>query len=206
MSVNQAGETGSFLDGHAPPLGRRVARRPSDPRAAVFCQWGQRHDFPKGFDEGDGTLLIDGQDASGSFSGLTIPQGVTFDNLIIRNNARVIVDDPILVNDGVQILSGSILTHSVGQTNGLEITAQSVLVDETSTIDVSEKGYRGGLRDGNPNHQGVTTNETLGSSFRSGGVGGQSCRPPLDRVLRYLRSWSFQPPLVRRGNARRLVD
>lgn len=125
--------------------------------------------YLKGLNESDGTLVVDGQGLGGNFSGLPIPQGVTFDNLIIRNGARVIVDDPIEVNDSVQILTGSILTHSVGNTNGLQITARSVFVDATSAIDVDAKGYRGGARDGNASNRGETLHGQPGAAPRSGG-------------------------------------
>ncbi len=125
--------------------------------------------FLKGLNESDGTLVVDGQGLVGNFSGLPIPQGVVFDNLIIRNSARVSVDDPIEVNNSIQILTGSILTHSVGNTNGLQINAVSLFVDATSAIDVDGKGYRGGDRDGNVSDYGETLAGQLGAIPRSGG-------------------------------------
>ena len=125
--------------------------------------------FLLGFGSSNGTLIVDGQGVASPFSNLPIPVGFTFDNIIIRNNARAIVDDPIFVNDSLQVLTGSILTHSVAQTNGLRISAARVLVDATSSIDVSGKGYRGGHRDGNANNQGETLNGQLGASVHSGG-------------------------------------
>jgi hypothetical protein len=125
--------------------------------------------FLKGPEEQDGTLVVDGQGIASPFSGLPIPVGVIFDNIIIRNTARVVADDPIVVRNALEIQTGSILTHSVNQTNGLRIIAKSVVVDGTSAIDVSAKGYRGGQRDGNANNQGETLYGQLGANVRSGG-------------------------------------
>jgi len=102
-------------------------------------------------------------------SALPIPPGYVFDNVIIRNVARVVADDALVVSNGVEILTGSILTHSLEQTNGLRISARRIEVDATSSIDVSGRGYRGGRRDGNPNNEGFTLGGILGSTYRSGG-------------------------------------
>lgn len=121
------------------------------------------------FGASNSTLVVDGQGVASPFSNLPIPVGFTFNNIIIRNNARAIVDDPIVVSDSLQILTGSILTHTTGQTNGLRITAGDVFVDATSSIDVSGKGYRGGQRDGNGSNRGETLGGQLGAQVRSGG-------------------------------------
>jgi len=121
------------------------------------------------FGSSNSTLVVDGQGVSSPFSSLPIPVGFTFDNIIIRNNARVIVDDLIVVNDSLRIETGSILTHSVTQTNGVRITAARVFVDGTSAIDVTGKGCRGGWRDGNPSAQGETLDGQVGASARAGG-------------------------------------
>ena len=121
------------------------------------------------FSASNSTLVVDGQGVASPFTALPIPNEFTFDHIIIRNNARAIVDDPIVVNDSLQILTGSILTHSVAQTNGVRITAKRVFVDATSAIDVSGKGYRGGRRDGNSNDRGETLNGQPGAQVRAGG-------------------------------------
>ncbi|MCB1102640.1 MAG: Ig-like domain-containing protein, partial [Kiritimatiellae bacterium] len=126
--------------------------------------------FLLGFGSSNGTLVVDGQGVSSPFSSLPIPVGFTFDNIIIRNNARAIVDDPIIVNDSLRIETGSILTHSVAQTNGLRINAARVIVDGTSAIDVTGKAYRGGRRDGNVSNSGETLGGQAGATIvRSGG-------------------------------------
>ena len=125
--------------------------------------------FLRGAEEGDGTLVVDGQGANSPFSPLPIPPGYVFDNVVMRNSARVVVDSPLVVNDTVQVLTGSVLTHSLSSETGLSIQARRVEVDGTSSIDVSAKGYRGGSRDGNASTLGLTLEGLEGARARSGG-------------------------------------
>jgi Bacterial Ig domain/Bacterial Ig-like domain (group 2) len=126
--------------------------------------------FLKGLDETNGTLYFDGQGASTTYSKLPIPPGFVFDNIIIRNNARVLADDTIVVTDSVEVLSNSILSHSTADEDGARIEARRVFVDDTSAIDVSGRGYPGGRAAGNTtNDRGLTLGGVLGASSRSGG-------------------------------------
>ena len=125
--------------------------------------------FLKGIDEEDGTLVVDGQNAPSAFSRLPIPPGYVFDNIILQNSARVIADDLLEVRDALEVLTGSILTHSLSSEAGLRIEARRVFVDGTSSIDVSGKGYRGGHRDGNDRDEGLTLDGQVGAAYRSGG-------------------------------------
>jgi len=125
--------------------------------------------FLKGPEELNGTLVIDGQGVVGPFNGLPIPVGVTFDNIILRNNARVVVDDPIVVGNSLEVRTGAVLTHTTAQTNGLHITARNVIVDATSAIDVTGRGYRGGHRDGRALNEGETLGGQSGALVHSGG-------------------------------------
>ncbi len=125
--------------------------------------------FLKSVEESNGTLVVDGQGASSAFSTLPIPPGYVFDNIVIRNNARVVADDVLVANDAIRILSGSILTHSSESEAGLTIDAARLEVDETSFIDVSARGYRGGYRDGNNRCEGLTLGGLPGSIHVSGG-------------------------------------
>ncbi|MBM2828438.1 MAG: hypothetical protein HW408_970, partial [Actinobacteria bacterium] len=118
-----------------------------------------------------GELVIDGQGQAMPDASVPYPSGYVFDRIVIRNNARVIANQPLRANESIQVLGGSILTHPVGLEAGLVIEAKRVEVDGTSSIDVTGKGYRGGHRDGS-----VTCNgETLGggtdggAAYRSGG-------------------------------------
>ncbi|MBU0679558.1 MAG: Ig-like domain-containing protein [Verrucomicrobia bacterium] len=138
--------------------------------------------FLKGVDEGGGTLVVDGQGAGSSFSALPIPPGHVFDNIIIRNTARVVADDELVVSNKIEILTGSIMTHSLMLTDGVRITCKRLEIDSSSSIDVGAKGYRGGERDGNPNNSGFTLAEQMGSSQSAGGsyggYGGASAGVP----------------------------
>jgi hypothetical protein len=116
-----------------------------------------------------GDLIIDGQSATTPHASSPIPPGYVFDNILLRNNARVVADDPLKVNGSLRVLSGSILTHSLSSEEGLTIRASRVEVDATSAIDVSAKGYRGGLRDGNALCEGITLGGLPGAISQSGG-------------------------------------
>ncbi|HOH28886.1 MAG TPA: Ig-like domain-containing protein, partial [Candidatus Hydrogenedentes bacterium] len=124
--------------------------------------------FLKGVEENSGTLVIDGQGVSSTFSMLSIPPGYIFDNIIIRNEARVVADMPLEVNDTLSILTGSILTHTRGNESGIQIIADHIYVDETSSMDLSAKGYRGGNREGGDS-TGLTLGGIAGALYRSGG-------------------------------------
>ena len=125
--------------------------------------------FLKSVAEGNGTLVVDGQGASMPWSALPIPPGYVFDNIVIRNGARAIVAQPLVVSNRLSIETGSIVTHPIEFTNGLQIVARRVEIDATSSMDVSAKGYRGGRRDGNPSPRGLTLGGLEGAAFLSGG-------------------------------------
>ncbi len=125
--------------------------------------------FLRDVNETGGTLVVDGQGTGSTFSSLPIPPGYVFDNVILRNAARVVADNPIEVNDELQILTGSILTHSQGSESGLVVRAARVLIDDTSSIDVDGKGYAGARRDGNGASSGWTLYGQAGANSRSGG-------------------------------------
>lgn len=129
--------------------------------------------FIRSVAETGGTLIVDGQGAGSSFSALPIPPGYVFDNVIIRNSARVVADDPIVVSNELQILTGSIVTHTAGQEAGVRIEARTLVVDATSSIDVTGKGYPGGERPGNINtNEGRTLGGQIGAAIRAGGAYG----------------------------------
>lgn len=119
--------------------------------------------------ESGGTMIVDGQGAGSIFSPLSFPPGYTFTNIIIRNNARVIVDDTLQAAGKISVLDGSILTHTLGLENGLRIQAGDLYIDSTSSIDVSGKGFRGGLSDGNSNCEGLTIGGIRSANYQSGG-------------------------------------
>ena len=126
--------------------------------------------FLKSITETNGTLVVDGL-GSDTYTTLPIPPGYVFDNIILRNNARVIADDPLQVAGELRLESGSILSHSVNVTSGLTINARRVSIDATSKIDVSEKGYLGGKR-GTTTCSGYTLNGLSGPTKYGGGTYG----------------------------------
>ena len=129
--------------------------------------------FLRGVDEGGGTLVVDGQGVGSSFSSLPIPPGYVFDNIILRDSARVVADDELVVSNRIEVLTGSILTHSLTHEAGLRIRARHLVIDETSAIDVVGKGYRGGLADGNASLRGHTLGGQDGAlSYAGGSYGG----------------------------------
>ncbi|MBU4011821.1 MAG: hypothetical protein KJ882_13765, partial [Proteobacteria bacterium] len=138
--------------------------------------------YIKGVSETNGTLVMDGQGTASAFSPLPVPAGYVFDNIIIRNQARVIADDPIVVTDTLSVLTGSIITHTAGSHDGISISAARVYIDETSSIDVSGKGYAGGQTTGNSGTAGLTLGsqtgaaQYIGGSY--GGYGGSGSTPP----------------------------
>jgi len=125
--------------------------------------------FLKNIAQTGGTLVVDGRSPSDPYTSLPIPPGYIFDGIVIRNQARVVADTPLVVTGKLSVEGGSILTHSLGSEAGLVIQAGRVEVDETSSIDVSAKGYRGGNRDGNVHCEGVTLGGLSGARSRSGG-------------------------------------
>lgn len=132
--------------------------------------------FLKGMEDAGGTLVVDGQGVATQFAPLPIPAGYVFDDIILRNGARVLVDTPLVVEDSLRVETGSVLTHSTRSETGLQVEADHVYVDATSSIDVSSRGYRGGKRDGNDSSNGETLGGLDWVMFRSagsyGGYGG----------------------------------
>ncbi len=121
---------------------------------------------------GNGTLVIDGQGAATSFTAFVVPTGYVFDHIRLRNNARVTADVPVVAAGTLSLTGGSTLTHSLESVAGLTIRAARVEVDETSSIDVSARGYRGGNRDGNPRCEGLTLGALPGATSSAAGAYG----------------------------------
>ena len=122
--------------------------------------------FIKQEQETGGELIVTGQGPTSPWTDLNIPSGYTFDSLSLRNNARVITYDPIVVTGKVLITGDSILTHNSTNENGLSIQASVVQVDFGSAIDVTGRGYIGGRSDW---EQGRTLGNEYGSYRGAGG-------------------------------------
>jgi hypothetical protein len=121
----------------------------------------------------NGELVIDGGNVETPDDSVTIPGGYVFDTITLRNQAKVVASEPIQVTDTLNVLTGSRLSHPRGLEAGLVIAARAVLVDATSVIDASAKGWRGGLRDGNADTRGETLGGQLSAAtFYMGGSHG----------------------------------
>jgi hypothetical protein len=95
----------------------------------------------------NGDLIIDngsGAPAQQTGNRSPIPPGYVLDNIIIQNGANVIADQPVTVTGSVQVLNSSVLTHSASNEPGISITAKRVVIDGSSRIDVSGRGYGAG--------------------------------------------------------------
>jgi len=115
-----------------------------------------------------GDLIVDGFGGVAPPDTTTIPGGMTFDSVILRNGVRALADDGIEVTGTLQLAGDTTLTHSRGHEPGLQIRAGAVLVGAGSAIDVSGRGYAGG------NHSdfgesGATLGNVAGSKAGNGG-------------------------------------
>jgi large repetitive protein len=115
-----------------------------------------------------GDLIIDGNNMIQPDNTSIIKGGLIFDNIIIRNRAKILADNAITVNDTLRLTGNSILTHSTGNESGLQINAARVEVDESSLIDVTGKGYAGGNNSGDGENA-VTLGGLRGSGRANGG-------------------------------------
>jgi hypothetical protein len=96
---------------------------------------------------------------------------------IAVDGATVTIDGPHSFNS-VQLVNGAVLTHSANtttQTHELNLTVNhQVIVDATSAIDVTGKGYQAGYTAGNTKVGGATSSS--GGSY--GGLGGAGSNGP----------------------------
>ena len=135
--------------------------------------------------QSNGELVFSGQPGNSGWTAITIPEGFTFDNITLRNNARVVADTPLNISGRFLVTGNSVITHSDGSETGLSITASEVRIDEESFIDVSGRGYRGG--NGGFYESAITLGGITGSQAGSGGsYGGKGAgNGTLDSGLAY---------------------
>ncbi|HIJ86427.1 MAG TPA: hypothetical protein HPP97_01945 [Desulfuromonadales bacterium] len=115
-----------------------------------------------------GELVFTGQAGSSAWTTISIPAGYSFDNVTLRNSARVVADSHLQVSGLFLVTGNSVITHPEGNEAGLSITARDIQVDEGSSIDVTGRGYRGG-RQGVWYDPAVTLGGIPGSQAGSGG-------------------------------------
>ena len=123
--------------------------------AGTYGTGGHGTIFLKARDQENGDLVIDGHNLDQGPDSVIIPSGTIFDNITIRNGTLVIAERDVTVTGTLRLTGGSILAHPVASEDGLEIDAGSVVVEEGSAIDVSGRGYSGGV-------SGSETAHTLG--------------------------------------------
>ncbi|MFA7059589.1 MAG: hypothetical protein WC156_02075, partial [Pedobacter sp.] len=152
LDISTLNQTGINVDGGQGAYGARAAN------GTIFL---------KQQTQTSGELVIDGLAGSTAWTTLAIPVGYTFDNITLRNSARVVTDSPLQVTGRLLLTGNSTLTHSQGNEAGLAITAATVQVDAGSAIDASGRGYSGG---GTGNWDpGLTLGGQTGSENATGG-------------------------------------
>jgi hypothetical protein len=118
-----------------------------------------------------GTLVIDAASQAQPPDTTSIPGGLTFDNIEIRNGAHVVADSGLTVLDTLRVMNGSVLTHSQANESGLYIEAASIVVEEGGSIDVTGRGYPGGDWSGH-GQTGSTLGNLPGAQSGNGGAYG----------------------------------
>ena len=125
--------------------------------------------YLRGPGESFGRLVIDGFGRLNPQDTAVIPDGLTFDSVILRGGVHVINENGVTVDGTLRLENDATLTHPPGSEAGLQIDVTRLEIDATSAIDVSGRGYRGG-RD--TNEPGVTLNGQAGSTHHQGGSHG----------------------------------
>ena len=152
LDLSTLNQTGINVDGGQGAYGPRAAN------GTIFL---------KQQTQGTGELVIDGLAGSTAWTTLAIPTGYTFDNITLRNSARVVTDSPVHVAGRLLLTGNSTLTHTQGSEAGLAIDAAIVQIDAGSAIDTIGRGYSGG---GTGNWDpGLTLGGQAGSQNATGG-------------------------------------
>ncbi|RIL05170.1 MAG: hypothetical protein DCC71_11320, partial [Proteobacteria bacterium] len=131
--------------------------------------------FLLGEGETGGELVINGLGAGSPSTDLLIPPGQSFDSITLQNGANVIAQGPIVLADTLRLRGNSTLAHPTASEAGLSITARDVIVEPGSAIDVTGRGYRGGLEAGlgeTAHTLGFAPGSPAGSGGSHGGAGG----------------------------------
>ena len=86
--------------------------------------------------------------------------------MTLSNQARVLADDPVVITGRLLVTGDSVLSHSRANEGGLMIEASTVQVDAGSSIDVTGRGYPGGI---GYDESGYTLGGLIGASDGAGG-------------------------------------
>jgi len=132
--------------------------------------------FVKGASQAFGDLVVDGFGIEQPVDSLTIPGGLSFDNVTLGNGVRAVADEGLTVLDTLRLTSDAFLSHTQGNEQGLQITARQVIVESDASIDVTGRGYPGGGNSGFGN-SGATLGGVEGAARATGGShGGRGAR------------------------------
>jgi hypothetical protein len=141
--------------------------------SSSFGQAGNGTVFLRRAGAGNGSLVVDSAGVVGNFTGLPIAPGTVFENIILRNGARVEVNAPIEVTGRLTLENNAVLRHVAELEAGLSIIATHVDIDASSSINVTGMGYPGsfsGSNAGNP--FGLTLGRRNGAGQYQGGSHG----------------------------------
>jgi hypothetical protein len=140
-----------------------------------------------------GDFLVDGQGNTTPNDTTNILDSLTFNNVTLKNGAKVNFQDKIsvtgsllingnsvlsandllTVNNTLTVTGNSILTHNSSNENGLSIQTSVVQVDTGSAIDVTGRGYIGGrANDEQGRTLGIAYGSYKGAGGSYGGLGG----------------------------------
>ena len=122
--------------------------------------------FVKATSQAFGDLVVDGFGHAQPADTTTIPGGITFNNIMLRNAAQAVSDSGVTVAGTLSLSGGAMLTHSAESEFGLRITAAQVVVEAGSAIDVTGRGYRGGR---SFEEAGRTLGDVTGAGQHNGG-------------------------------------
>jgi alpha-tubulin suppressor-like RCC1 family protein len=126
----------------------------------------------------NGTLSLPGN-LSLTNSTLNVSGGITVPGNLSMDKSTLVLKDNLTVNGAINLTNQSVLSHYGATTSEfwkLNIQASTVSVDSTSKIDVSGKGYLGGMQNGNGSIGRTLGNLTTGGSTsrNSGSYGGRA--------------------------------
>ena len=118
----------------------------------------------------DGDLQLDD-------SKLTLAGDLSLPGDLTLNNSQLTIAGALSVVGNLNLANNSILTHpgaTVSSQYRLAIQAANIVIDGTSKIDVSSRGYLGGWRGGNNSGIGMTKNLTTNVPTTVGGSAGSN--------------------------------
>ena len=112
------------------------------------------------------------KDVTFTGSNVTFSGGITSTGNLTLDGSTVTVNGPVNVTHALTLKNGSLLTHSAATATvpyNLDVTAETITLSDTSRIDVSGKGFLGGLTPGNATSKGMTYDPVTQGPTTTGG-------------------------------------